>query len=414
MPRERIHDRDGPENMDHGRRHSNMEQSGRLDIQAIQNDKKRRMIIEFFDTERISSHGRFQAWRTNHQDGVFLTLATRTRAALHGARCQHLGSGPPYFSSKDGLGSLTTKRKICASESELLTWAAKNGLVVTRCQHCVRDRLIGAESGSAVGSPDVLPAQHTSSKSATSTIHDTVAPAVFVRALQLAFQRMADKQLVMLRAHYLAPDHLITADELTSVAGLASHRDVNSQYGRFGSLLRECALKLDRRGGQQSYAFVTFLPPDARHGSWRWQLRPSFAEALATLGWFDDGIDSFDRADIRDVAAREGQLRRREIWHRHREQGLRFAKIDRVRGAHPDDRLTCQVPNCGFDFEMVYGELGRGYAEVHHIVALRELDPGTITTLDDLIVVCSNCHRMIHRGGECRPWATLIEPKRRL
>lgn len=53
---------------------------------------------------------------------------------------------------------------------------------------------------------------------------------------------------------------------------------------------------------------------------------------------------------------------------------------------------------CGFDFEKMYGERGKDYIEVHHVVPLSsrdaevKIDPGK-----DLIVVCSNCHRMIHR-----------------
>lgn len=55
----------------------------------------------------------------------------------------------------------------------------------------------------------------------------------------------------------------------------------------------------------------------------------------------------------------------------------------------------CQ--GCGFDFSATYGEWGDQYIEVHHVMPLaehgqRETDPNT-----DLVVVCSNCHRMIHR-----------------
>ena len=57
----------------------------------------------------------------------------------------------------------------------------------------------------------------------------------------------------------------------------------------------------------------------------------------------------------------------------------------------------CQV--CGFDFERTYGAWGRRFVEVHHLQELGaapaegiEVDPTT-----DLAVVCSNCHRMIHR-----------------
>ena len=77
------------------------------------------MIKVFANSDEASAHDKFQAWRAEHQDGVFLTLQTQTRANLHGARCLHLGS-PPYFSSNAGFGSLTSTKKVCAPQSELL------------------------------------------------------------------------------------------------------------------------------------------------------------------------------------------------------------------------------------------------------------------------------------------------------
>jgi 5-methylcytosine-specific restriction enzyme A len=48
----------------------------------------------------------------------------------------------------------------------------------------------------------------------------------------------------------------------------------------------------------------------------------------------------------------------------------------------------------------VYGtELGEGFIECHHRSPLSELDKPTKTTLDDLALVCSNCHSMLHRSG---------------
>lgn len=53
---------------------------------------------------------------------------------------------------------------------------------------------------------------------------------------------------------------------------------------------------------------------------------------------------------------------------------------------------------CGFDFEEKYGELGRGYIEVHHIKPLANLDEEVVINPEtDLICVCSNCHKMLHR-----------------
>ncbi len=53
---------------------------------------------------------------------------------------------------------------------------------------------------------------------------------------------------------------------------------------------------------------------------------------------------------------------------------------------------------CGFDFEQKYGELGKGYIEVHHIKPLSSLEEEVVINPEtDLICVCSNCHRMLHR-----------------
>ncbi|SCL74585.1 putative restriction endonuclease [Methanoculleus chikugoensis] len=59
--------------------------------------------------------------------------------------------------------------------------------------------------------------------------------------------------------------------------------------------------------------------------------------------------------------------------------------------------FNCAV--CGFNFEEHYGEWGENFAEVHHIIPLSEYR-GTITEVNpktDLVVLCSNCHSMIHR-----------------
>jgi 5-methylcytosine-specific restriction protein A len=54
---------------------------------------------------------------------------------------------------------------------------------------------------------------------------------------------------------------------------------------------------------------------------------------------------------------------------------------------------------CGFDFQAKYGSIGKEFIEAHHLTPLAELK-GQKLTLDpntDFTVLCSNCHRMIHR-----------------
>ena len=53
---------------------------------------------------------------------------------------------------------------------------------------------------------------------------------------------------------------------------------------------------------------------------------------------------------------------------------------------------------CGFDFESVYGKHGKNYIEVHHVVPLSYIgEEIKINPKTDLITLCSNCHRMVHR-----------------
>ena len=59
-------------------------------------------------------------------------------------------------------------------------------------------------------------------------------------------------------------------------------------------------------------------------------------------------------------------------------------------------RLVCEA--CGFDFATVYGRFGEGFAECHHRVPLASLDGEAATRMEDLAIVCANCHRVLHRS----------------
>jgi 5-methylcytosine-specific restriction protein A len=58
----------------------------------------------------------------------------------------------------------------------------------------------------------------------------------------------------------------------------------------------------------------------------------------------------------------------------------------------------CQA--CNLDFAEYYGDIGEGFIEVHHLRPISSLEEGVAVRYDvaeDLAVLCSNCHRMIHR-----------------
>lgn len=79
--------------------------------------------------------------------------------------------------------------------------------------------------------------------------------------------------------------------------------------------------------------------------------------------------------------------------HKRIERNRKLAEMAKKVHGH-----TCQA--CGFNFEKAYGEIGREFIEAHHLIPLHKLK-GQKVTLDpnkDFSVLCSNCHRMIHRS----------------
>jgi 5-methylcytosine-specific restriction endonuclease McrA len=132
------------------------------------------------------------------------------------------------------------------------------------------------------------------------------------------------------------------------------------------------------------------------------------AKEIERLWAIHIGSQNADEVQGERLSAIEGDLRQRLVWSRSRESSLRTAKLEQAVRQSPDGLIRCEVPGCGFCFETVYGEVGKGFAHVHHLNALGERAEAEETTLDDLAIVCANCHAMIHRRGECRPLSGLI------
>ena len=70
---------------------------------------------------------------------------------------------------------------------------------------------------------------------------------------------------------------------------------------------------------------------------------------------------------------------------------------------NPEARKRClahhgyQCVVCSFDFEEVYGAIGKGYIHVHHILPLADIRREYVINPErDLVPICPNCHAMIH------------------
>jgi hypothetical protein len=106
------------------------------------------------------------------------------------------------------------------------------------------------------------------------------------------------------------------------------------------------------------------------------------------------GLWSGPLADVEaQTIVREGAAKL--VTHFVRERNRTIVAAKKADAMAKGGTLGCEV--CGFDFAATYAELGADYCEVHHRTPLAEARGEVETKLRDLAIVCSNCHRMLHR-----------------
>lgn len=91
-----------------------------------------------------------------------------------------------------------------------------------------------------------------------------------------------------------------------------------------------------------------------------------------------------------------------ERTHKARERNSQVISLAKEKFKKLKGRLYCQV--CGFDFEKTYGQIGKDFIEGHHTIAVSEMSNDHKTKVEDIAMLCANCHRMVHKK---RPWLTM-------
>lgn len=107
-------------------------------------------------------------------------------------------------------------------------------------------------------------------------------------------------------------------------------------------------------------------------------------------------ITAITDQDITDTIVVEGGKRLVKACRYERDARARAICI-REKG------VKCSV--CGMSFENVYGEIGKGFIHVHHMVPVSMMDgPMEYDAKGGLVPVCPNCHAMLHRKEGMVPY----------
>jgi len=134
--------------------------------------------------------------------------------------------------------------------------------------------------------------------------------------------------------------------------------------------------------------------------------REGLAETVAHIGATANGEIELPPPEEDEARAVEGRIVFRQ--HRVRERDPSLTRKKKAEVKKETRRLACEV--CAVDFSERYGELGEDFIECHHTSPLFAGGERNTRT-SDLALVCSNCHRMLHRA---QPMLGIEELRERL
>ncbi len=131
-------------------------------------------------------------------------------------------------------------------------------------------------------------------------------------------------------------------------------------------------------------------------------------------GFIYDVIDLVIKRCKADILDEETPMKRDEFpegrtyeaLHRKRERNSQLISLVKKTKKAKYGHLSCEI--CGFNFKEKYGDIGEDFIEAHHAIPVSELNEDSTTKVEDIALLCSNCHSILHRK---RPWLKISELK---
>lgn len=207
---------------------------------------------------------------------------------------------------------------------------------------------------------------------------------------------VTEQDIQLLRLIYARKGCMATATQLTQLLRMPHHAPLNSQVGRLG---KRIVKMLNIQAPKQKYGegvnwwHVPFWGTGSREGFY-WILRPELRDAMRELEEAAFSLEVTIPEEI-DVDGHENLYEGAKTqvyvnsYERNRSARDRCVKYYGAR---------CII--CGFDFEKVYGEIGRNVIHVYHLKPLYEIGATyNVDPIKDLRPVCPNCHVIIHKNN---------------
>lgn len=199
------------------------------------------------------------------------------------------------------------------------------------------------------------------------------------------------KDIALLQVMYSFEGHKAAASQIRLILdGQKAVAPLNSQMGHWGKrLVKEYPLKFTKREDGSERKWDLFFDGWTESRLFIWKIKNELVEALQQTGL--TGEEQYPEEIPIDELTNltEGLKRTIKVNTYERNPKARQKCIEHWKS-------VCSV--CNFDFETKYGNLGKGFIHVHHLIPVSEIGKTyQVDPLNDLRPVCPNCHAMLHR-----------------
>lgn len=198
--------------------------------------------------------------------------------------------------------------------------------------------------------------------------------------------RLKDKSFISKRMHN--EPHYFGIGQIGNV-----FLDVNSSKGDYYAEVinfqRFTYPVLSKNSGE----YLEEIPASKKNNYWRNGVRPISERAYKRILSASDlnsknETNDIQQGDQKAYTSFEGGSKLRYTTTYERDPKLRDNAIE-IHG------LNCMA--CGFNFKNAYGDWGAGFIHVHHTKPVAISGPREVNPVTDMVVLCPNCHSMVHR-----------------
>ncbi len=211
------------------------------------------------------------------------------------------------------------------------------------------------------------------------------------------------KDISLLQVMYSFEGHQASASQIRLILdGQKTVAPLNSQMGHWGKrLVKKYPLRLSKREDGTERKWDIFFDGWKEGKLFIWKIKKELVEALEETKLTGDEQYPEEIQIDRQTNLTEGLKKTITVNSYERNPKARQKCIDYW-------KPICSV--CDFDFEKKYGDLGKGFIHVHHLVPVSDIGlTYQVDPIYDLRPVCPNCHSMLHKTN---PPLTIEELKK--